>query len=95
MRVGVVESQVGFAAELLSEAEVEADGLGVTDVEVAVGLGREAGLDDGVAETVSADVFGDLVAEEVGERGSFGGAAFGFRSVMALIHYPTGKNVVG
>ena len=44
--IGVVEAQVGLAAELVGEAEVEADGLGVADVEVAVGLGRKAGLDD-------------------------------------------------
>ena len=47
--IGVVEAQVGFAAELVGEAEVEADGLGVADVEIAVGLGWKAGLDDGVA----------------------------------------------
>jgi hypothetical protein len=43
--VGVVEAQVGLAAELVGEAEVDADGLGVADVEVAVGLGGKAGLD--------------------------------------------------
>jgi hypothetical protein len=46
-RVGVVEAQVAAAAELLGDAEVEADRLGVPDVEVAVGLGREA-RDDGL-----------------------------------------------
>ncbi len=40
--IGVVEAQVGFAAELVGETEVEADGLGVADVEVAVGLGWES-----------------------------------------------------
>ena len=44
-RIGVVEAQVGLAAELVGETEVDADGLGVADVEVAVGLGRKAGLD--------------------------------------------------
>ena len=39
--VGVVEAQVGFAAELRGQAEIEADGLGVADVQVAVGLRRE------------------------------------------------------
>ena len=41
-RVGVVEAQVAVAAVLGRDAEVEADGLGVADVQVAVGLGREA-----------------------------------------------------
>ena len=41
-RVGVVEAQVAPPAELLGDAEVEADRLRVPDVEIAVGLGREA-----------------------------------------------------
>ena len=41
-RVGVVEAQVAAAAELLRHAEVEADRLGVADVQVAVGLRRKA-----------------------------------------------------
>ena len=46
-RVGVVESQIAVAAELGGDAEVEADRLGVPDVQVAVGFGREAGDDAG------------------------------------------------
>jgi hypothetical protein len=69
--VGVVEAQVGFSAELVSESEVEADGLGVADVKVAVGLRGKARLDDGVAELFGPNVFGDEVVEEVG-----GGADF-------------------
>src|SRR5262245_9666697 len=41
--VGVVEAQVAAAAELFGDAEVEADRLGMADVQVAVGLGRKAG----------------------------------------------------
>ena len=41
-RVGVVEAQVAGAAGLFGDAEVEADRLGVADVEVAVRLGRKA-----------------------------------------------------
>ena len=41
--VRVVEAQVAAAAELLGDPEVQADRLGVAEVEVAVGLGREAG----------------------------------------------------
>ena len=41
-RVGVVEAQVAAAAELLRHAEIEADRLGVADVQVAVGLRRKA-----------------------------------------------------
>ena len=41
-RIGVVEAQVARAAELLRDAEVQADGLGVPDVEIAVGLGGKS-----------------------------------------------------
>ena len=46
-RVGVVKAQVAHAAVVARQAEVEADALGVADVQVAVGLGREAGADFG------------------------------------------------
>ena len=72
-RVGVVEAEVAVAAELLRDAEVQADGLGMADVQVAVGLGREAGDDAVVAPF--AQVGGDDVADEVaalGGRGKLG-----------------------
>ena len=76
-RVGVVEAQVGLAAELVGQAEVEADGLGVPDVQVAVGLGREARLDDRVAVLLGLQVLDDDVADEIGGRG--GGARCSLR----------------
>ena len=45
LRVRVVEAEVAHAAELLSHAEVHADGLGMANVEVAVRFGREARLE--------------------------------------------------
>ena len=42
--IGVIEAEVARAAVPLGDAEVDADGLGVADVQVAVGLGRETGL---------------------------------------------------
>jgi hypothetical protein len=41
-RVGVVEAQVADAVVVARQPEIEADRLGVTDVQVAVRLGREA-----------------------------------------------------
>ena len=41
-RVGVVEAQIAVAAKLLRDPEVEADRLGVPDMQVAVRLGRKA-----------------------------------------------------
>ena len=66
-RVGVVEAQVAAPAELAGDAEVEADRLGVADVEVAVGLRREAG-DDAVVPPL-AEVGGDDLADEVAALG--------------------------
>src|SRR4029453_17146905 len=43
--VGVVEAHVADAAVLLRQAEVQPDALGMAHVQVAVGLGREAGTD--------------------------------------------------
>ena len=39
--IGVVEAQVAFAAEFGGEAEVQADGFGVADVQIAVRLRGE------------------------------------------------------
>ena len=45
LRVGVVEAEVAGAAEALGCSEVHDEGLGVADVQVAVRLGREAGVE--------------------------------------------------
>ena len=46
-RVGVVEAHVAAPAEVARQPEVQADALGVADVQVAVGLRRKAGADLG------------------------------------------------
>ena len=43
--VGVVHAQVAQTAELLGGAEVDAQGLAVADVQIAVGLRRKPGVD--------------------------------------------------
>ena len=65
--VRVVEAQVAAAAELAGDTEVEADRLRMTDVEVAVRLGGEAG-DDGLVPAL-AKVGRDDVADEVAALG--------------------------
>ena len=65
LRVGVVEAQVGVAAELVGETEVEADGFGVSNMQVAVGLRREASLHTSVV-LVGLQIFGYAIAKEVG-----------------------------
>ena len=62
-RVRVVEPEVAAAAEFVGDPEVQADGLRVPDVEVAVGLGREPG--DGCRDATGGDVRGDDLADEV------------------------------
>ncbi len=62
-RIGVVEAQVAAPAELLGDAEVEADRFGVADMEVAVGLGRKAG--DDLADAAGVEVGLDDVADEI------------------------------
>ena len=76
-RVRVVEPQVAAPAGLRRDAEVEADRLGMADMEVPVGLGREAGDDGRVLPRPQ--VVGDDVADEVGPLGGdgLGGARFG------------------
>src|SRR5206468_4033362 len=67
-RVGVVEAQVATPAELLGDPEVERDRLGMTDVEVSVRLGREAGHD--LRDSALAHVGGDDLADEIASFGS-------------------------
>ena len=86
--VRVVEAQVALAAELLRHAEVDADRLGVADVEVAVGLRREAG-DDLAAGAAGEDVALDPLFEEV--LGLVGGIAR--RGVGVFVHAWGGRGV--
>src|SRR5262249_50253631 len=65
LRIGIVEAEVGLAAELVGESEVEADGLGVTYVQVAVRLGRKPGLNNRIAELFRLQVLDHRVADEV------------------------------
>ena len=62
--VGVVEAQVAGAAELGGQVEVQADRLGVADVEIAVGLGGESGLHPAIEGAIG-DVLADQAADEV------------------------------
>jgi len=68
--IGVVEAQMADAAALLvfeGDAEVEADGFGVADVEVAVGFGGKAG-DHAAAVFAGAIVVGNHVANKIAGR---------------------------
>src|SRR5262249_43873770 len=71
-RIGVVEPEVADPAELLRDAEVQADALGVADVQVAVRLGGEA-RDDALVPPAP-QVVRDDVADEVGGGGCLAGS---------------------
>jgi hypothetical protein len=62
-RVGVVVAQVAVAAELLSHAEIEADRLGMADMEIAVRLRRKAG--DHAFVPAGGQVRANNVADEI------------------------------
>ena len=78
-RVGVVEAQMAAPAEFRRHAEIQADRFGVPDMEIAVGLRREAG-DDGAfppAFQIGADDLANEVARAVAGMGvGHGGSGF-------------------
>ena len=63
-RIGVIHAEVADAAEFAGDAEIQADRLGVADVEVAVGLGRKPRVTLRIFPGFQ--VFGDNVADKVG-----------------------------
>ena len=81
--VGIVETEVAFAVIFLCQAKVEAYRFGMTDVEVAVGLGRKTGVYLPVVFPV-ADIFFDDRLNKI--EGSLG--LFLFRQLVLLVHDP-------
>ncbi len=68
--VRVVEPQVAQPAILLGQAEVQADALGVADVQIAVGFGRKPGVYPAI-ELAGAVVFLDDILNKVQRRRRF------------------------
>ncbi len=62
-RIRVVEPQVALAVIFLSQSEVQADGLGVADVQITVGLGREPGVNAAVVFSFGQIAFDNLLDE--------------------------------
>ena len=67
-RIGVIEAQVGLAAELGRQTEVQANGFGVADVEITVWLRREARVDPSLV-LVGLQVVENDIANEIGWAG--------------------------
>jgi hypothetical protein len=62
--IRIVEPQITRAAEFLRDAEIDADGFGMADMQIAVRLGRETRL-HAPAVLTGADLLGDDLADEV------------------------------
>src|SRR5216684_5020064 len=86
--IGVVETQIRFAAKFIGESKVQTDGLGMPDVEIAVGLWREAGLHPSFI-FVGLEVVEDYVADKVRRSGRGRGSHSFFSSLgwMRWMHY--------
>ena len=67
-RVGVIETEIALATKLLRQTEVQADRLGMADMQVAIGLWREAGDDLGMLTRFQVGL--DDRAEKIGGCGS-------------------------
>ena len=80
--VGVVHAEIAQSVILLGGAEIHENGLGVADVEVAVGLGRKPGVD---GHTLELTTLGDILVDEVmDEVLGHGGVPF-FWHVVSLL----------
>ena len=62
-RVGVVEAQVGAPAELGGQAEIQADGLGMAEVQIAVGLRRKPETELFVGKAIAQVFLYDMLYE--------------------------------
>ncbi len=62
--IGVVEAEIGLAFELVGQAEVQTDCLGVSNVQVAVRFRRKARLHL-AGKLIGLQILADDVADEV------------------------------
>ncbi len=67
-RIGIVEAQVAFAAELARQAEVDRNRLGVADMQISVRLGRETRVHAALI-LFGLQIVEDDVPDEVGLNG--------------------------
>ena len=68
-RIRVVETQMANAAEFRREAEIQTNRFGMSQMQIAVGLGRKA-RDDAAAVLAGRPVVGDDLANEMIDQGS-------------------------
>src|SRR5207302_4561483 len=85
--IGIVKAQIGLAAKLGGQSEVQADRFCVSEMQISVRLGRKARLHL-PAELVDLEVMNNDVANEVRLR-SWGGGCCGrgFRCWIDRVHF--------
>ena len=59
--IGIIEAEIADTSETLGDTEILADSLGMADVQIAVGLGREARLHPSVVLTLGQIIGHDLL----------------------------------
>ena len=92
--IGVVEAQVGPAAELLGDAEVQADRLRMADVQKAVRLRRKARHDALVASRI--EIAADALADEIPKIGRhFGALCLELADCTRSLRSPNGRRTMG
>jgi hypothetical protein len=80
--IRVIEAEVALSAELLRGQEIHDEGLAVPDMHIAVGLGREAGMDllipafrqillNGIPDKIAAFIFHDRLSHPFGKSHMF------------------------
>ena len=85
--VGVVQTQIEFAAVLVRDGPVDIDRLGAADVQVAVGLRRETGMD--LADLALGEVGVDDLGQKVFiSHGGVPPSSGPNRPVLLMIQYP-------
>ena len=70
MRIGVIETQIAGTVIILCYTEIQHDGFGVADVQVAIGFGRETGRNTAIVLAVRQVLVDDL-ADKVGRLCAF------------------------
>jgi hypothetical protein len=83
-RIGVVETQIAPAAELGGEAKIEANRLGVADVQIAIRLRRKPSVDSALIFALL-EILSDNVAYEMRRR-RLSRAIFGIAPNCFAIH---------
>src|SRR5260370_514762 len=85
--IGVIEAKIGMSPKFVGQSEIDANRLGMTNVQIAVRLWREPRL-HAAAMLVGLEILNNNVADEVRRSGRRRGSHSFFSSFAWGIHYP-------